>query len=440
MKPPLRSRGLVVAFCAAALGSMALGAVPAQAEFDDPLFLFRPLRPPPEELPAVPPVGDFEGPCGLAVNSAANFFVSDYYHHTIDQFGAAKGYGGQITGVEPLDPSGEPVEKDDKPVDGPCQVAFGAGDALYVNIFHRSVVRFSSFPMEAKQGEVLTGAPLDGTHPTGVAADPVSGDVYVLDRDRILSFDSSGAPLATIGAEEIGDGYGLALSGFPGTAGRLYVPDASTNTVEVFDPAVSKINPVATIDGSATPKGRFVSLKDAAIAVDNSTGEIYVADNLNPVHTERPEAAIYVFSASGAYEGRLKYNIVDALPPGLAVDNSNSETQSRVYVTTENSERAAIFAYPPAAATSAALPAPPLPKRKTEGEEPEEELGGEEESTLSAASVQGAAATLATTAGPVGEDATAPRAKRAKRHPRHRGKGARRHGSNTANHQAKRGR
>jgi hypothetical protein len=109
-----------------------------------------------------------------------------------------------------------------------------------------------------------------------------------------------------------------------------------------------------------------------------------------------------VFTAAGAYKGRLKYNVVNALPPGLAVDNSTKVltkeeeedgvelTQGRVYVTTENSERAAVMVYPPGAATSAALPAPPLP-----AEGSEEELGGEFEEASFAVQAGAVAAVVA---------------------------------------------
>ena len=55
------------------------------------------------------------------------------------------------------------------------------------------------------------------------------------------------------------------------------------------------------------------------------------------------------------------YNLTDARPPGLAVDNSGTASQSRVYLTSGNSEKASVFAYPPHAAGFEALPAPEGP-------------------------------------------------------------------------------
>jgi DNA-binding beta-propeller fold protein YncE len=199
---------------------------------------------------------------------------------------------------------------------------------------------------------------LDTASPTGVAVDPVTGNVYIDARTQIAAYDSTGTELAPVGAEgAIEDGYGLAVSGFPTTLGRLYVPDAATDTVKVFDPVTDADDPVQVIDGSDTPSGGFGSLHDSAIAVDNVTGEIYVADTLGPQFTEKPKATIQVFDSSGAYEGQLKHQVIDGSPAGLAVDNSATSTQGRVYVTSGNSENAVLYVYPPGAATMASVPA-----------------------------------------------------------------------------------
>ena len=385
-----RIRRLLVGALAslALVASFAAVAAPAQADFDDPLFLYRPLPPEdPEAAKIPPPAGEFEGPCGLAVSSVGNFYVSDFYNRVVDFFGPSKAYGGQITEPEPL------VDPKEKPNGGPCGLAFAADDTLYVNVYHRSVVRFS--PGATTGGTVLTGAGVDSAHPTGVAVNQSTGTVYVNDRTQISSYSSAGAPLGTIGAGRIGDAHGLAVSEYPATAGRVYVPDAATQTVKVFNPATDTL--VATIDGHDTPKGTFTSLRDSAIAIDRVTGEVYVADNLQPVDTERAETTIQVFDSTGAYEGRFKYNVVIGWAAGLAVDNSATLTQGRVYVTTENSERGAVFAYPPGAATDAALLAPPLPSQQRG--EIEDELGGEE-TPLTLASVSSAARTAAPGADP----------------------------------------
>jgi DNA-binding beta-propeller fold protein YncE len=326
--------------------ALGAGATPAQGDSSDPLFLFRPV-PIPGEKPAPPPSGYFNGPCGLGVGPGGDLYVSDYYHDAVDVFTSSRTYKGQLANEDPTD--------------GPCGLSFGPGGSLYVNDYHRNVVKFGPFPSFGT-GTVIVGAPLDSSHPTGVAVDPVSGNVYVDDRTHIAVHDSAGAPVLDgegepleIGQGSLGEGYGLALSAYPATKGFLYVPDAADGTVKVYDPATDVEDPVATIDGHETSEGEFTSLRDSAVAVDRLTGDVYVADNLQPVFTEEPQAAIWVFGPAGTYKGHLKYTITDANPPGLAVDNTNGFTQGRVYLTTGNSLEAGVYAYPPGAATGGAL-------------------------------------------------------------------------------------
>jgi hypothetical protein len=320
----LKSFGLV-GICAAVLGLS--GAAPAQAA-TDPLFVFVPPA-------TVPPSAGFNGPCGVAVDSAASLYVSDYYHHVVDVFDAGRQYKTQLS-IDPLD--------------GPCGLAIDSSNRLYVNDYHRSVVRYGASPTFGA-GTVIAGAGVDAAHPTGIAIDTFGDTVYVDNRTYISAYDSSGNPVMDgaeplkIGLGTLADGYGLAFSD-----GKLYVPDAATNTVRVYQPATDTVNPIATIQ---PPGIGFVSLRDSAIAIDRASGDIYVADNLQPGFTEQPQAAIQVFSAGGGYKGHLKYYVVDALPPGLAVDNSAGISQGRVYVTSGNSSGASIYAYGPGSATTA---------------------------------------------------------------------------------------
>jgi List-Bact-rpt repeat protein len=331
----LTRRSLLGALCAA-LMTLGVGAAPAQGAFSDPLFVFIPSPPPPPAPVTPPPTGYLNGPCGLAVNSSGQIHVSDYYHHVIDVFTAGSSqaslpsYVSQIANVDPLD--------------GPCGLALDASNNLYVNDYHRDVMK--SPP---------SGTIFNSDHPTGVAVD-ATGNVYVNNRTYVSVYDSGGSLLYRLGEGTLRDGYGLAVSQFAGTFGYVYVPDTFTNTVKVYDPLTDRVNPKAEI---RDPFGRpFVSLQDSAAAVDRVTGEVYFADNTQPRYTERPQSTIYVYSSTNSYRGHLKYNVADALPPGLAVDNTAGATQGRVYVTSGNTHQAGVYAYPPGAATMA-TPLPP---------------------------------------------------------------------------------
>ena len=323
----------------------------------EPLFAFVPKPATGENPPKPPPAGSLNAPCGLAVGSTGAFYVSDYHHDVVDSYSAAApyssssatgatGYLGQLAGVDPAN--------------GPCGLAMDSSGRFYINALHGAVLRFASFPSGAR-------STLDPGPATGVAVDPATGVVYVDDRTHIAAYEPSGAPLEVggeplaIGLGSLGDGYGVAVSTYPATAGFLYVPDAAANTVKVYDPATSTTEPVGSIAG---PPGGFTSLRDSAVAVDAASGDVYVLDDLSPAGATQPLGVVDVFDSSGAYLGHLAHEVVDGLPSGLAVDNSGGSTQGRVYVSSGNTMNAGVYAYPPDAASTAAplppsIPAPP---------------------------------------------------------------------------------
>lgn len=329
-------RRLLGVLCAT---TIAWGAAPAYGAAPEPDFV---LVPGGEFSPVL------EGPCGVAVSSSGTFYVANYYRDSVDIYSSSSSFITQHTAMDPLY--------------GPCGLGLDSGGRLYVNYYHRDVEQFTPVP-GGLSPPVVFGSP----YPTGVAVDPITDEVYVNNRTHVSAYDATGAPLLDgpdplrIGAGSLGDGYGLAVSGFPATAGRIYVPDNADDTVKVYDPSIDKEDPVQTIAG---PPGGFGSLRDSAVAVDRVTGEIYVADTLAyPQYTEKPEATIRIFEADGTYKGRLKYNVIDGSPPGLAVDNSEDEhgqpglKQGRVYVTSGNTIQASVYAYPPGSGTNQSAPA-----------------------------------------------------------------------------------
>jgi DNA-binding beta-propeller fold protein YncE len=295
-------------------------------------------------------VGGFEGPCGLAVDAGGRFYVSDYYRNRVVVFSSSFSVVTQLSGTG-LGPESK--------LEGPCGLAVDASGNLYVNNFHHNVAKFTTtgFPPHYNAGTVI-----DSAHSTGVAVDPVSGDVYVDDRSYVAVYDSSGAPVEVggvplrIGQGSLEDGYGAAFST---VTGDVYVADAADDTVKVYNPAGDVEEPVETIDGHGTPAAGFVSLRDAALAV-SASGTVYVADDLQPEYFERPEATVYAFDQLGDYVGRLSTNVVDARPPGLAVDNSPTASRGRVYVTSGNSEGAGVYVYEPGAQVPAGAAAATL--------------------------------------------------------------------------------
>jgi DNA-binding beta-propeller fold protein YncE len=274
-----------------------------------------------------PPGSQVEGACGLAVSPGQSLYVSDYYQRVVDAF--ALGGAFQFTAVTLGGTS--PVFGIDS-VDAVCGLAFDASGTLYANEFHEGVLRLKP-----------TVATIDEGESTGVAVDPATGDLYVNDRTYVAEYEApvepGDLPVAKIGEGSLDDAYGLAIFG-----GRVYVPDAGKDAVQVFEPAKDPTAPEATIEHS------FVSLVDAAVAVDPTNEHLLVVDNAQPGY-EHPVADVYEFAADGAFLGALSRPFKSGMPTGpvfgepsgIAVDPGTGN----VFVTDGNSELANVFEYGP---------------------------------------------------------------------------------------------
>ena len=201
---------------------------------------------------------------------------------------------------------------------------------------------------------------IDSAESTGVAVDPATDRVYVDDRTYVAVYEPSGVEALRIGEGSLGDGYGVAVSGFegdlehPATQGDVYVADAATETVKVYDPGVEPDNPQSEIRGEGVTEGRFY-LTDTDLVVDPLDGHLYVADNLEPHFEEKPEVVVDEFSPAGFYRGSVPGSFAngfpsflqDAEPSGLAVAKGD------LYVTSGNYEDADVFIFgPPAPAAT----------------------------------------------------------------------------------------
>jgi hypothetical protein len=294
-------RGALLLACALLLIA-AIGALPARASraliTEEAVEL---VVDPKHPIP--PPEGEIEDACGVAVTLGGDLYVSDHYNQAVDLF--AEPFQQIFVGTPP---------------EGPCQLAFNyANEALYANIWHQSVVRLRPTTQVFDQG-----------NSTGVALDE-AGNVYANDRTHIAVYSPAGSLLEEIGAGNLIDAYGLAVFG-----GRVYVPDAATDTVKVFEPATDLLEPVEEI---APPSG-FNSLTDGEVTVDPTNGHVLVLDNLQPGY-EHPKGAIDEFAEDGEFLGQLPNTVIDAGPSGLVVN----PVTGQLYATSGNSEEANVFRF-----------------------------------------------------------------------------------------------
>jgi hypothetical protein len=305
----MRLRAGVGGLWLAAICAMTLGLFVAPAQASRTLITTEAIRPDPNPLdPAPPPDGQVEGACGVA-NAGGSLYLSEYYRHRVDVF-VGSTFSSQIAAPNSLD--------------GVCGLAF-ASNRLYANEWHEGVVRLLPSLQTFDTGHESTGVAVDA-----------AGNVYASDRTYVAVYEPSGAVLLRegqpleIGLDHLGDAYGIAVSG-----PRVYVADAASQSVKVFEPAVDPSVPVATIGFN------FTSLVDGALAVDPTNGHLLVLDNLQP-GWESPEAAVDEFDSSGAFVGQITAGIIDGEPSGLTVDSGGN-----LFVTSGNSEGSKVFKFGP---------------------------------------------------------------------------------------------
>jgi hypothetical protein len=303
---------LLLCLCLAAPAAQASRALLTKVALQT--LIQKPQVPGEKEVLIPPPDGEIEAACGLAF-SGGTLYVSDYYHGQVYSYSRPSQFPKEKFAYSSSTSVGSDPE-------GPCQLASGPAGALYANVWHQSALRI--FP-SARTFDIASS--------TGIATD-AAGNLYVNDRTHINVYSSAGALLQEVGVGHLQDAYGLAVSGK-----EVFVADAATDEVKVFEPSVDLVNPKRTIAGTS-PSKPFVSLTDASLAIDPTTGHLLVLDDLQPGF-EHPHGAIDEFDAEGNFLFQLPEQVIDALPSGIAVDPETGI----LFATSGNSEGSNAFAW-----------------------------------------------------------------------------------------------
>ena len=262
-----------------------------------------------------PPNGGFNSPHGVAVAPSGNLIVSDTYNFRTQGFGADGSWQWSqgIRGVAKyaLDyPMGVAIEGDGsflvvdsynnalkkfssngtwmwtytakggQGLDRPEGIALGPGGSIYVaDLLHKRIdVLQDNGNAVATWVRTISCSCL--THPSGVAIDPNTQDIFVADLADVVEFNSAGTELATIG----GSGSSSPLKApfdvvLDGT--NLYVSDTKGNDVKVYAEADGSFQEQFGTQGSGT--GQFFQPLGLAL---NGNGDLYVADSGNDRVTE----------------------------------------------------------------------------------------------------------------------------------------------------------
>jgi DNA-binding beta-propeller fold protein YncE len=260
--------------------------------------------------------GQFDGPRGIAIDTAGNIFVADTNNGRIEEFSPSgvfitsmgmKGKGhGQFGGpsglavdhcgyiyvaealnhrVQKLAPNGTFIAEWAPGFYGPGRIAIGPDDSIYVVDSGRTrIVKFSP------DGRVLTtwGSAGNGdgqfADHTSVAVDPTSNKVYVADpmNRRIQVFDSDGKFLTKWLVPEWGQRLGFEDLAIDLQRGRLYASSVHMNTILVFD---LQGNRTGTLTPSPPDKlngpSALALTKDKLLVLNRDSARVSVIDLQN---------------------------------------------------------------------------------------------------------------------------------------------------------------
>jgi YD repeat-containing protein len=224
--------------------------------------------------------GQMRSPSGVAIDGAGNVWVSDYGNSRIEEFTASgefiKLFGSKGSGNGQFNEPGE--------------LAFSEGNLYVTDQANHRVQEFSPVGTYLGQFGAEGSGPGQFKEPWGIAADPVTGDLYVVDSiatGRVEKFNVNRTFMAEVSGRTITSPTGIAVN----AAGELYVTEQYAAKVSKWTPLPSAPVYASQFGTKGTGAGQFREPHSAAMATN---GNVLVLDSAN----NRVEA----FSQAGKYE------------------------------------------------------------------------------------------------------------------------------------------
>jgi sugar lactone lactonase YvrE len=141
-------------------------------------------------------------------------------------------------------------------------------------------------------------------NPFAVGVNQAFGEAYVVDKGRrvVDKFEASGlyvseltgAPASAPVSGPFGEPDGVAVD----ATGHVYVSDGESRVVDEFDSTGTFVRQISETPGSAPVSGPFGGLS-GSVAVDQSSGSLYVGDSGNRVIDEFSTAGVFVRQLAG---------------------------------------------------------------------------------------------------------------------------------------------
>ena len=238
-------------------------------------------------------------------------------------------------GVHRFDQAGGRYEllhaEGDKPLASPVGLARGGNGDVYVTDSALARV-FVIRPGAKFASPVALRAELK--QPTGIAADPASGRLFVVDTaaHRVLAFNPDGALDSSFGRRGAGDGefnYPTLVWRDPKSR-RLYVTDSLNFRVQIFDEHGRFLGKFGRAgDGTGD------SARQKGVATDRF-GHVYIVDSLFHAFQIFDQSGRFLLSVGEPGSGRGEFS----LPTGIFISENDT-----IYVADSYNRRVQVFRY-----------------------------------------------------------------------------------------------
>ncbi|MGD0006826.1 MAG: carboxypeptidase regulatory-like domain-containing protein, partial [Anaerolineaceae bacterium] len=285
------------------------------------------------------------------VASATLVYVADQNNQRILLFNPSTAVFISTIGTTSL-----PFVTDDTHLDRPWGLAIDTKDnnSLYVGEnWGYSLAKFDSdgeFEWRVPANPGTFGSDLhhfgnfQGGNQGNLAVD-ASHRIYVPDagNSRVMIYKSDGSLFGQLGSTWGSDNAHLACpQGVAvGTDGKIYVADTCNQRVQVFDASLNYVTTIGVTGQTGTDGGHFN--QPAAVSIDNSTGNLFVADQANDrvqkCHpTTSTSYACTPFAGSTGVSGNVNFRYLNS-PSSVLVD----PVYKRVIVADDQASRVQVF-------------------------------------------------------------------------------------------------